>query len=89
MRNPTELFNAQPSYVVSQAFCIVGGLLSLAHALHRGGRWPFLWMAGALTGVLVEGSMYFSPYGETIWFSPTVIDLFHQRVPLFIFFVCK
>ncbi|XP_061504462.1 uncharacterized protein LOC4576542 isoform X1 [Anopheles gambiae] len=87
VRNPAELFNAQPSYVVSQAFCIVGGLLSLAHALHRGGRWPFLWMAGALTGVLVEGSMYFSPYGETIWFSPTVIDLFHQRVPLFIFFV--
>uniref|UniRef100_A0A182PB68 DUF7802 domain-containing protein n=1 Tax=Anopheles epiroticus TaxID=199890 RepID=A0A182PB68_9DIPT len=87
VRNPVELFNRQPSYVVSQAFCIVGALLCLAHAFHRGGRWPFLWFGSVLSGVLIEGSMYFSPHGETIWLSPTVIDLFHQRIPLFIFFV--
>uniref|UniRef100_A0A182K8R6 DUF7802 domain-containing protein n=1 Tax=Anopheles christyi TaxID=43041 RepID=A0A182K8R6_9DIPT len=87
VRDPVELFNWQPSYVISQAFCIVGALVCLAHAIRRGGRWPFLWMASALSGVLIEGSVYFSLHGETIWFSPTVIDLFHQRIPLFIFFV--
>uniref|UniRef100_A0A4Y0BFM3 DUF7802 domain-containing protein n=1 Tax=Anopheles funestus TaxID=62324 RepID=A0A4Y0BFM3_ANOFN len=87
VRNPVELLMLQPSYIISQVFCIVGALLCLGHALYRRGRWPFLWLGSVLSGMLIEGSLYFSPYGETIWFSPTVIDLFGQRIPIFIFFV--
>uniref|UniRef100_A0A182Q1L4 DUF7802 domain-containing protein n=1 Tax=Anopheles farauti TaxID=69004 RepID=A0A182Q1L4_9DIPT len=87
IRNPSELFTRQPGYFVSQAFCVIGALLCLGHAMHRGGRWPFLWLASALSGLMIEGCFYFSPFGETIWLSPTAIDLFGQRIPLFIFFV--
>ncbi|XP_035905853.1 uncharacterized protein LOC118509400 isoform X2 [Anopheles stephensi] len=87
VRNPVDLFTLQPSYIVSQVFCIVGAFVCLAHALRQGGRWPYLWFASVLSGMLIEGSMYFSPYGETIWLSPTAVDLFDQRIPIFIFFV--
>ncbi|XP_050072772.1 uncharacterized protein LOC126560866 [Anopheles maculipalpis] len=87
VRNPVELFTLQPSYIVSQVYCIIGAFLCLGHALHRGGRWPYLWFGSVLSGVLIEGSMYFSPYGDTIWLSPTVADLFGQKIPIFIFFV--
>ncbi|XP_058123376.1 uncharacterized protein LOC131294489 [Anopheles ziemanni] len=85
--DPVELFRRQPSYLASQVYCTVGALVCLAHALHRGGRWPFLWLASTFAGVLIESAVYLSPFGETIWFAPTVIDLFGQRIPSFIFFV--
>ncbi|XP_052893445.1 uncharacterized protein LOC128301151 [Anopheles moucheti] len=87
VHNPVELWTLLPSYIISQVFCTVGAFLCLGHALYRRGRWPFLWLGSVLSGLLIEGCMYFSPYGETIWFSPTVIDLFGQRIPIFIIFV--
>ncbi|XP_053666605.1 uncharacterized protein LOC128715719 [Anopheles marshallii] len=87
IHHPVELWALLPSYIVSQTFCVVGAFLCLGHALYRRGRWPFLWLGSVVSGLLIEGCMYFSPYGETIWFSPTVIDLFGQRIPIFIFSV--
>uniref|UniRef100_A0A182IUM2 DUF7802 domain-containing protein n=1 Tax=Anopheles atroparvus TaxID=41427 RepID=A0A182IUM2_ANOAO len=83
--DPVELFRRQPSYTVSQVYCIIGALVCLAHALYRGGRWPFLWLASTISGIVIEGCVYFSPNGETIWFSPTATDLFGQRIPAFVF----
>ncbi|XP_053675319.1 uncharacterized protein LOC128725589 [Anopheles nili] len=85
--NPWELFSRQPGYIASQAYCVVGTVLCLVHALNRGGRWPYLWFASVLSGMLIETCFYLSPFGEVVWLSPTVIDLFGQRLPVFIFFM--
>uniref|UniRef100_A0A182M7E3 DUF7802 domain-containing protein n=1 Tax=Anopheles culicifacies TaxID=139723 RepID=A0A182M7E3_9DIPT len=68
VRNPVELWMQQPSFIISQIFCIVGALLCLGHALYRGGRWPFLWLGSVISGMLIEGCVYFSPYDPFFYY---------------------
>ncbi|XP_077301908.1 uncharacterized protein LOC143922518 [Arctopsyche grandis] len=82
--NCENLWEAQPTFLISQAVYLLGGFLTLIHALRKGGRWPWLWLATICHGLVVEIICYNLPDVDNFWHSQAPIMLFGNRLPLHI-----
>ncbi|CAG9858321.1 unnamed protein product [Phyllotreta striolata] len=78
------LWRNSPTYILAQAAYILGGIATLAHALIRGGRLPYLWLTIVLHGVVVESITYIHPDVDNFWHSQTPIIFLGRRLPLHI-----
>ncbi|XP_060521139.1 uncharacterized protein LOC132698828 [Cylas formicarius] len=77
-------WNYQPSYLLSQAVFLFGGLATLIHALVRGSRFLHLYLAIFIHGFAVESISYVSPDVDNFWHSQTPIIFLGRRLPLHI-----
>ncbi|CAH1115828.1 unnamed protein product [Psylliodes chrysocephalus] len=78
------LWKNEPTYILSQAVYILGGILTLIHAIIRGGRLPYLWIAILIHGVIIESITYIHPDVDNFWHSQTPIMFTGRRLPLHI-----
>ncbi|XP_067003157.2 uncharacterized protein [Anabrus simplex] len=84
INNPFILWQAQPTYILSQAVYLFGAAVNLVHALRNGGRLPYLWLATLLHGVVVEIITYNLDDIDNFWHSQTPIIFLGRRLPLYI-----
>ncbi|XP_022118415.2 uncharacterized protein LOC110995516 [Pieris rapae] len=81
----SHLWNHQPTYVISQAIYVVGGLLTLLHAFSKGGRWPYFWVGILLHGFVADNFWAIVvPEFDNFWHSQTPIIFLGGRLPLHI-----
>ncbi|CAH0385600.1 unnamed protein product [Bemisia tabaci] len=78
------LWNLQPTYILAQTSFIIGGVTTLIHAFLTGGRWPYLWIATVLHGILIETICYILPDVDNFWHSTTPVMFLGGRLPLHI-----
>ncbi|KAK3923737.1 Phosphoribosylamine--glycine ligase [Frankliniella fusca] len=81
------LWKNQPTYILSQASYLFGALATLVHALTTRGRWPYLWVAIILHGLVIESLSYFVPDVDNFWHSQTPLIFLGRRLPLHIIFL--
>ncbi|XP_057664387.1 uncharacterized protein LOC130898849 [Diorhabda carinulata] len=74
----------EPTYILSQAAFILGGTLTLLHAIINKGRFPWLWLGAILHGILIENLTYVHPDVDNFWHSQTPIIFAGRRLPLHI-----
>ncbi|CAG9761628.1 unnamed protein product [Ceutorhynchus assimilis] len=84
LTDPKIHWKYEPTYVLSQASFILGGIITLIHALIRGKRLPWLWIGAILHGMFVEILSYVAPDVNNFWHSQTPIIFFGRRFPLHI-----
>lgn len=58
-------------------------------AFLTGGRWPYLWIATVLHGILIETICYILPDVDNFWHSTTPVMFLGGRLPLHIILLCK
>ncbi|KAG6457988.1 hypothetical protein O3G_MSEX010600 [Manduca sexta] len=79
------LWEAQPTYIISQTVYIFAGLVTLAHAFNKGGRWPYFWLVTVLHGIYADNFWHFAlPEYDNFWHSQTPIIFLGGRLPLHI-----
>ncbi|XP_046414735.1 uncharacterized protein LOC124176911 isoform X1 [Neodiprion fabricii] len=83
----TVMWKAQPTYIMVQVLCLVGGFITLLHALKSGRRYVHLWVGIILHGIVVEAISYNLPDIDNFWHSQTPIILIGRRLPLHIILV--
>ncbi|XP_071530147.1 uncharacterized protein [Panulirus ornatus] len=84
VRDPAEVFKAQPTYFISEWAFVTIALLSLIHAFVVGGRWKYNWLACYLLGVGMEAMSFWTPDIDNYWHSQTTIMFLGQRLPFHI-----
>ncbi|XP_054290726.1 uncharacterized protein LOC129005755 [Macrosteles quadrilineatus] len=85
---PVEpLLKNQPTYLIVQASFLLGGILTLLHALRGRGRLPYLWLATLLHGLVVESLCYVLPDVDNFWHSQSPLIFLGRRLPIHIIFL--
>ncbi|XP_049812477.1 uncharacterized protein LOC126259609 [Schistocerca nitens] len=84
VNDPVTMWRAQPTYVLSQLSYILGGLITLVHALRNGGRLPYVWLAAALHGLVVEAMSYNLEDVDNFWHAQALVIFLGRRLPLHI-----
>ncbi|KAF9804767.1 hypothetical protein SFRURICE_007670 [Spodoptera frugiperda] len=80
-----QLWEAQPTYILSQAVYILAGIVTLIHAFSKGGRWPYFWLGTILHGLFTDNFWHFAlPEYDNFWHSQTPIIFLGARLPLHI-----
>ncbi|CAG4942030.1 unnamed protein product [Colias eurytheme] len=80
-----QLWANQPTYIISQAVYIFAGILTLLHAISKGGRWPYFWLATVLHGVFTDNFWAIAvPQFDNFWHSQTPLIFLGGRLPLHI-----
>ncbi|CAH2035186.1 unnamed protein product, partial [Iphiclides podalirius] len=80
-----QLWEAQPTYIISQAVYILAGVVTLFHAFRKGGRWPYFWLGTVLHGLFTDNFWHFVlPEYDNFWHSQTPIIFLGARLPLHI-----
>ncbi|XP_028162370.1 uncharacterized protein LOC114354273 [Ostrinia furnacalis] len=83
-----QLWTAQPTYLISQAVFVFAGLITLLHAVKKGGRWPYFWLGTVLHGLYTDNFWRaISPESDNLWHSQTPVMFFGSRHPLHSIFV--
>ncbi|OWR40598.1 hypothetical protein KGM_206050 [Danaus plexippus plexippus] len=79
------LWSAQPTYIIVQSFFVFAGILTLLHALKKGGRWPYFWLGTLLHGIYADNFWHFIlPEFDNFWHSQTPLMFLGGRQPLHI-----
>ncbi|CAG4929378.1 unnamed protein product [Parnassius apollo] len=87
-RDIAQLWEAQPTYLISQCVYCFAGFITLIHALIKGGRWPYFWLGTVLHGLFSDNFWHFVlPEYDNFWHSQTPVMLLGARLPLHIIFV--
>ncbi|VVC86223.1 unnamed protein product [Leptidea sinapis] len=85
INNFQQLWNNQPTYIIAQASFIFAGLLTLLHALRKGGRWPYFWLGTVLHGLFTDNFWAIVvPEFDNFWHSQTTVIFCGGRLPLHI-----
>ncbi|XP_042205467.1 uncharacterized protein LOC121854768 isoform X1 [Homarus americanus] len=84
VRDPAEVFKAQPTYFLSEWSYVIIAFLSLIHAFIVGGRWKYHWLACYLHGWTTEMVSFWMPDIDNYWHSQTTIMFLGRRLPLHI-----
>lgn len=53
-------------------------------AFKTGGRWPWLFFAAMIHGMIIEMICYFLPFVQNFWHAQGIITLFDHRMPLYV-----
>lgn len=80
----SELWKNQPTYLIVQMLFIMGGAITLLHALTNGGRRPLLWLCIICHGLVVECICYLMAEIDNFWHSSAPIMFFRHRLPLYV-----
>ncbi|CAH1725790.1 unnamed protein product [Aphis gossypii] len=80
----SELWKNQPTYLIVQMLFIMGGAVTLLHALTNGGRRPLLWLCIICHGLVVECICYLMAEIDNFWHSSAPIMFFRHRLPLYV-----
>jgi len=89
-RNPMEVWEDNPTFLLCEIVGVFWALLTLRHALRHGGRYVQLWFTSILHGLAVESLSYILPDIDNFWHYRGTIMFFNQRLPLYVigFYPC-
>lgn len=83
-RNPKDILEKHPTFLVGEVYMIINSLLCLCHALRNGGRYKWLWLTCILQGLTTEMVSYFLPDIDNFWHAQGMVMFAGQRLPLYI-----
>ncbi|CAH1793351.1 unnamed protein product [Owenia fusiformis] len=83
-RDPRDILEKHPSFLLCEVAFITFALLTLQHALKHGGRYKYLWIGTVLHGLTVESLSYFIPDIDNFWHAQSTVMLLGKRLPLHI-----
>jgi len=86
-RDPRQIWEAQPTYLISEWTYLIIGLLTFIHSRRVGGRYRHLWLAILFHGTVIECISYCLPDIDSFWHSQTTLMLIGRRLPLHIMIV--
>lgn len=84
IRDPVDVFKAQPTYFLSECAFIIIGFLSLVHAFIVGGRWKYHWLACYFHGLTTEMVSFWLTDIDNYWHSQTTVMFLGRRLPFHI-----
>lgn len=84
IRDPVEVYKAQPTFFLAECNFVIIAFLSLIHSFIVGGRWKYHWLACYLHGMTTEMVSVLMPDIDNYWQSQTTVMLMGRRLPFHI-----